>query len=342
MSGILIILLILILWGINFQDFNKSYISLEGTYAIKGIFAIIILCSHMSSYYSMPETPVNQISRHFITFLGQTMVAPYLFLSGYGIWYSFEHKPHYRNGFFKNRFLKTLIHFDLALLFFILVQLFLPIYYPLINYCLCWIGWESVGNSNWFIFVILSLYLIAYLGLFAEEKTKHSLIPIVFFFSAVLWIALRFIAHKESWWVDTIAAFPAGMFLGTVKLSLESWLKHGPIVKWIALLFIICAAYLSWHHFHGVDVYGVSSCLFCLIIVIAAMKIRIGNPVLNWLGKNAFAIYILQRLPMIVLTHFGVNQNPVVFISSTILITMLLSLAFTSLTNRIDNVCFHA
>ena len=340
MLAVFVALAILCLWRIRLTKANPDYISLDGSNAIKGIFAIIILCSHMGGYLTLSDSFADRTYTHVIFYLGQTMVAPYLFYSGYGILFSLRHKPGYASGFFKKRFLKILLHFDLAILLFLLVQAFLPIRYPVRNYLLCWIGWESIGNSNWFVFVILSLYLIAFCGLLLERRKGFTLFAVVCLFSAILWLVLRFVAHKENWWVDTIAAFPLGMLLGAGKDNIDAFLAKYQGV-WFAILACVSAFFIIWHHLHGVDVYGISSCLFCLIVVLASMKIRMGNPALKWLGKNAFYIYILQRLPMLVLSYFGINHHPGIFIPVSIVVTLLLAWGFTSLTTRIDQKVFN-
>lgn len=340
MLAVFVALVILCLWRIRLTKANPDYISLDGSNAIKGVFAIIILCSHMGGYLTLSDSFADRTYTHVIFYLGQTMVAPFLFYSGYGVFFSLRHKPGYASVFFKKRFLKILLHFDLAILLFLLVQAFLPIHYPVRNYLLCWIGWESIGNSNWFVFVILSLYLIAFCGLLLERRKGFTLFAVVCLFSAILWLVLRFVAHKENWWVDTIAAFPLGMLFGAGKDNIDAFLAKYQGV-WFAILACVSAFFIIWHHLHGVDVYGISSCLFCLMVVLASMKIRMGNPALKWLGKNAFFIYILQRLPMLVLSYFGINHHPGIFIPVSIVVTLLLAWGFTSLTTRIDQKVFN-
>lgn len=342
MLAVLLLLFIICIWGIRFTKMNPDYISLEGTKAIKGVFAVIILCSHMRGYLTLSDSIATTSFLWVMGYLGQAMVAPYLFYSGYGVYHSFQHKFNYASGFFRKRVLKTLVHFDLAILLFILVQAFFPIHYPLRNYCLCWIGWESVGNSNWFIFVILALYVISFFGLLAEKKSTYSLLPVVTVLSIFLWVALRFIAHKDNWWVDTIAAFPLGMSFRALQDYLEKRFRFYQTGHWFVSFIFVLLLFIGWHHVKGIDVFGISSCLFCLVITLVAMKVRIGNTVLAWLGQNAFAIYILQRLPMIILSYYGVNQSPAIFILASIIITFLLAGVFTILTNRLDRQIFHA
>lgn len=333
---VLILLFLICLWGLQLSKRNDGYLSLESTNAIKGIFAVIILCSHMGGYLQFEDSLANRFYFKIMEYLAQSMVAPYLFYSGYGIYYSFRNKEDYASGFFRKRFLKTLINFDLAVLVFVVVQALVPIKYPLRNYLLCWVGWESVGNSNWFIFVILALYLIAFIGFFAEKKKKGAFLPLIILLSFTLWLFLRIVAHKESWWYDTIAAFPLGMLYYAHQDKIDKlFLLDGKTWRWALALCLVSGAYVVWHHLMGVDVFGICSCIFCLLITVFTMRIKIGNPILNWLGKHAFAIYILQRLPMLLMAHYGVHLHPGVFIPAAIILTFLLAEGFNRLTDKI-------
>ena len=70
-----------------------------------------------------------------------------------------------------------------------------------------------------------------------------------------------------------------------------------------------------------------------MIITLAALAVTsrfsIGNKVLAWLGKHSFSIYILQRIPMLILDHFGVSVwNRWVFILGSAVATCMISWAF--------------
>ena len=58
--------------------------------------------------------------------MGQLIVVYFLFFSGYGIMYSIVNKgPRYVDSILKNRFIKSLLHFDLIILLYLIVQFFL-------------------------------------------------------------------------------------------------------------------------------------------------------------------------------------------------------------------------
>lgn len=324
MISLIIVFVLVCLWRIRLAGFNRDYMSKQQTTAIKGIFTALIFFSHIRGYLQLPDCVSNNLYNSILDYFGQLIVAAFFLYSGFGIWLSWKSKPGYEHTFFRRRVLKVLVHFDIAVALYILVQLFLPIHYSIKQYLLCWIGWESVGNSNWFIFVILSLYLAALAGLLFEKKIGKGGIALTTVLSAAIWVFLHCVAQKPSWWVDTIIAFPLGMFVAEYKNEIDRLLncnKYAPFVYSLLLTFI----FLSAHHFWGIDIYGGVTLVFCLMLIAYSSWIKIGNPILDWMGRNAFTIYIIQRLPMIVFSHWCVNQHPAVFVVLTIIATILLA-----------------
>ncbi len=332
MSIILGLLLLISLWRIRIGFFHEDYCAPVPTTAIKGVLAIIILCSHLSGFVG-----ADWFAEKVLRYLGQSMVAPYFFFSGFGIAESLRKKPNYSDHFFKNRFLKTLLHFDLAVLLYVVAAICLQTHYPPQNYLLCWIGWEGLGNSNWFMFVILALYLLVFL---AMKTGLKGLTVKMFLLAGILWTALFFGRHASPWWYNTLITFPLGILFSDVKPKLDPFLRRQVI--WFSAFLALAILYLGLHHLIGDDRWGLVSSLFCLLIILASMKVRIDNPILTWLGLNAFAIYILQRLPMIVLSHFGLERFPLYFTILIFAITLLTAGGFTKLTGMIDRKLFTA
>lgn len=338
MTFLLIGLLLICLWRIRIVGFDAECLSPGRATAIKGVFTFLILFSHMRGYISLSDDWTNSIYFRVQDHLGQLIVAMFLFYSGYGIWESFRNKVHYEKNFFQKRFLKILLHFDIAIALFILVQLLLPVFYPARNYLLCWVGWEDVGNSNWFVFIILCLYLIALVAMFFQRRFNHGGIALTIALCAVLWIAVRLWAGKGTWWVDTMATFPLGMLFSDQKSAFFSLMRHrfAPYI----LTAVVLILYFAAHKLVGVDVYGVVTCLFCCLVVLLSSWIRIGNPILDWAGQNAFTIYIIQRLPMLVFSFYGLNASPALFILAVLPVTFLMAESLTRLYAKIDMKLF--
>lgn len=222
---LLLFLIFICGWGLKASGYHDDFLSQQYSTPIKGIFTVLILYSHIRGFITMTDSWANISYNAVLDHFGQLIVAIFFFYSGFGIWESFKRKPDYVNSFFKKRFMKTLLHFDIAVAIFILVQLLVPITYTTKQYFLCWIGWESVGNSNWFIFVILALYIIALISMRLQKSIGRGDMLSIGLMTAALWIWLRILMDQPSWWVDTMAAFPLGAVVSKYKDSIMRLLR---------------------------------------------------------------------------------------------------------------------
>lgn len=283
----------------------------------------------------------SDICNALVDAFGQLIVVMFLTYSGYGIMESVKRKGNgYVNGFMRKRVLKTLVHFDIAVALFLIVALWFEHEYAPINYILCWTGWLSIGNSNWFVFDIIVLYILAYGTLLVVRRRGGSLRLYAWGMMAVsaVFFAVMYKAKPgESWWCDTVLSFPVGMLWSLYREQLEKTLANQRryVLVFIATVLLFVASY--WAGRHVMMIFGaVNSMFFALLVILITMRLRIGNPILNWLGVNAFAIYILQRIPMIIAREAGFHEMPLFFASVVIPATLLIAALFTAATNRID------
>ncbi|MDE6017819.1 MAG: hypothetical protein K2G85_03275 [Muribaculaceae bacterium] len=347
---ILVIVFVLIIFvGIKPTKYNSDFLGRDTTTAIKGIFAIIILFSHTRQYLS-PMLPISISTNGYnfffnkaLDFLGQLMVVMFLLYSGYGIVESYKKKKQaYTKGFLKKRVLKTLIHFDLAVLLFVLVALLLGHKYSYEEYILSFTGWLSVGNSNWFVFDIIILYLLSFGGLLIVEEFHYDLkkyLWIVCFLTFIF--ALVLYKLKATYWWDTLLAYPTGMLWSVYKEELIKFFSEKKrYYSVLAIMFIIFLVLYKVGNLVSSGLALFTSAIFGIIIVMITIKFRIGNQVLYWLGINAFSIYILQRIPMIIFSEYGFNENHLLFASIVFPLVLILAWTFTKLTNLIDRKFF--
>ena len=339
MAVFLLLLLVVCCFGMKFSSFHRDYMSLSATTAIKGVFAIIILLAHLRQYISLGASIPDRAFGFTMRYLEQLMVAAYFFYSGFGIAESAKRKEGYVQGFFKKRFLKTLLHFDLAVLQFLILQTLLGQHFETSRYFYCWIGWEDLGNSAWFIFAILAMYLISYAALLLKDrfaKPDLFLACSVTALTAGLWLFLYLSKKPEYWWYDTLAVFPAGVWYSLLKDRVDGL----SLPARIGLTTFMVAGFALWRHFIGIDPYGACAILFILALTAVTTFVKVDNKVLQWLGKHCFSIYILQRLPMIVLGRTSLVHQPVVFTAITLVCALLLAWAFTAMTDSIDKRIF--
>ena len=346
----IIFMLILIVGLYRIEIFPKgiyeNYIGREQTTAIKGLFALIIFCSHMRKYIDLGGVYQGQIYDYVLNSIGQLMVVMFLFYSGYGILETYKLKPDYEKSFIKRRFLKVLVHFDCAVFLYLIVDSILHIKYLPIDYLLCWIGWKAIGNSKWFVFDILLLYLVTYIAFKSikwfsnktEKIDKIKTLAISCLLETIFAIIILFFLKRNegSWWYDTLLSFPCGMLFSCYKEKIEYLVKQ----NYVLTLTVNIIGFEIFYSINTFVTYNICACFFAMTIVLLTMKIKIQNNILNWLGKASFSIYILQRIPMIILSYLKVNRNVVMFTGLSFISVILIAILFEKFLNCLDNKIF--
>lgn len=321
----------LCLYGIRFErkGFNDSYLSKDSTNSIKGIFILLILLSHSIPYIRDCGYSFNGIIDFcfdkFFRLLSQLVVVMFLFYSGYGVGESYKLKgTPYVKAMPRHRILGTLLNFDVAVIVFIVLDLLLGISLTANQCLLSLTGWSAVGNSNWYIFVILLCYLMTYFVLRLPLKKPSQKVALLFGLCATCVLLLSL--FKESYWYNTLLCYPMGFMYSTYKDKIESRIKAS---YWICavmatLSFVLLYTFLRNHQIS----YNAVSMAFAIMVVILTLKVRINNRLLVWAGVHLFPIYIYMRLPMLFMEHQApqfVGTYPVLFIIISLAITLMIA-----------------
>lgn len=139
------------------RDREPVYLSRECTSLVNGVFIWLVFLRHFAE--QRPE--LNPVDAWLLEHdcLGQLIVAPFFFFSGWGIMSSLQKKGKgYVRQLVQSRFPGLWVKFAIAVLLFAMLQWLLGVEYPWQRVLLSLIGWLSVGNSNWFIVMTLLLY----------------------------------------------------------------------------------------------------------------------------------------------------------------------------------------
>lgn len=294
-----IIALMCVKLKIHGKGFNENFVSRSCTSCINGVFALIIFYSHLAAYiYIDMETGGHM---HAIRdFLGQLMVASFLFYSGYGVYEQIKKRPAYVDSIPGKRVAKVWVRMAFTVCLFAVMQRMLGYGVSRKAFLM------YLGNSNWYVFAVLFSYLMTYAA-FTICGDNHKL-SIALVFAGTAFYAMFMGKHKQLWWYDTIMCYPVGMLVSyyiegiTEKLfKTKSYLLGLVCVLLAFLITKQCRA--NWA---GWNLYSV---LFALLVMLVSVKIELRSPVLNWFGRNAFWMYELQRIPMIVLRKRGYAER---------------------------------
>ena len=341
----MVVLLLLILFLIFFKskihikDFNCDYISSKNSAYIKGIFTIFVFYRHCHTYIvlnSIVDYPMILVDRLLL----QNLVAMFFFYSGYGIYERIKEKGYnYIKSFPKKRLLAIFINFAIVIISFLIMDIILGRIndYSIKTILLSFIGWESVGNSNWYIFVVFLQYIFLIISFNIFKKSNKKAIFSMIIMNGLYCVIVLF--FKPQHWMNTSFCFISGMIYSYNKERIENFLmknKNYLITGTLGLIVFVGLMYILL-------TYKVSICtvilsqLFLLLIVLFTMKIEINSKILYSLGSNVFWIYTLQRIPMIVLKVNGLDKYPYVYFVICFIITILLATIYEKVFNKIVN-----
>ena len=308
------------------------------TSAINGLFISIVFLSHLRSY--IPEASfaaTDGTALLVMTFLGQLIVATFLFFSGFGAMQSIKKRGFsYVWSFPAHRILSFLLDVWLALGMYMLVRIVMGWKLPSVpSFLLAMVGWNSIGNSNWYIFAILMSWVFTYVAfrLFPREGQRWMAI------SAVILLMLGYIyvlraEEMPARFYNTILCYPAGMVLSLCIDALGDVLgrvRH-PRLTWVAgfggaLLLFLLVYYCGPK---GAVFYNLRAISFALLVAVVSYATTSVSVPFLWAGNNLFYLYIYQRIPMILLRPLA-NRSTLLYTTACLVAAILLCAAMSRL-----------
>lgn len=299
----------------------KRALNKEQTTCINGIFVLFVFLSHFGQYETMPWN-------NLLLAIGQLMVAPFLFYSGYGIMEQIKRRGIvYIDSMPRKRILKFYIHFCMALCIYLFLSFLLGKDYSFVRIVFSFTALSSIGrNSNWYVFAILAMYSIVYISF--KQCKKHSMTSCIVF--TILYIILMDVIKNQAWWYNIILCFPAGMILSKYKDRVCSIIR-----KPVFFVFMITLAFSLYCLHLPILAYEIISIAFCFLIVDICAYKEIKNSLFHFLGQYVFEIYILQRISM---NLFDRYLNDWIYLVMCILVTLILAYYFKKLETKVDGL----
>lgn len=312
------------------QKINNDYMSVYDTTCIKGVFIIVVFFSHFDSY--VEYTASLDTFYHSLN-IGQAMVTMFLFYSGFGVMESIKKSDKYVEEMPRKRVLPLLISFATVVILYALIGVLIGKKYTVLQILLSLIGWQSVGNSNWYIFDILVLYLITFavFSLLRKVKKHNVSITVVTLVTIIFILVLKSLG-KASFWYDTVLCYPAGMFYSLYRNNFEKFIiskRNGYVCSLIFSIFCTVVFLIIYLKFDITISEILSLISFTAMTVILTMKIRVSNKFLYFLGGHLFEIYTLMRIPMIIFNpYMSQGMYKYLYFILCFVITLLLSFLF--------------
>ena len=325
------------------QFHRETYMSREQTTSINGIFVVLVLLTHASTFVKAGiHGAIDQPYLEMKAYLTQLIVVTFLFYSGYGMMESIRKQGmSYVYGIPWRRLFRIWYHFAIAVGLFVLTNIIIGNPLEPVKTLLAFTGWESIGNSNWYILAILIMYIAVFLSFLVARR--FYLLGVFFVAAfAVGYIAWTIASGKREHYYNTILLFAFGMLYSLVKPYLDKFFMYNEIIYFGSLAAAISGfIFLGWIHHDHLWAHYCWAVLFMLIVLLVTMKFQIQNPILNWLGSHVFSIYILQRIPMMFLKAYGIgNNHPYLLIIMTTVITLFMAVLYDFLIGKLDGLIY--
>lgn len=324
---------------VHIKGLDEAYLSKDYTATIKGIFIILVFISHSRSYFDYSMV-YDQATIHFMNLIGQLMVTLFLFYSGYGVFLSIQKKKEkYVNKMPKDRILKTFLDFAIALILFVLLGWYLGKSFTISKLLLALTGLISIGNSNWYMFVIFTLYILTYF-VFKLCKEKHllglilmTILSLIYVFVIRLYLPDRF--------CNTYLCYSLGMWYAYYKSKIDLLFKQYPITYYgIMIGLLIAFSFIYPLRYDRIMNYNLLSMIFCIIVVLLSMKVSFQSKILIYFGNMLFWIYILQRIPMALIKHHQITNNTCIQVFLSLGVTLVLAYLMNELSKKLKQVLF--
>ena len=325
-------------------EFRQDYLSRENTAAVKGIFVILILFSHGVSYYPFKGTydvPYIVLRDH----LYQIVVAMFLFYSGYGMMEQISRRRwSYVRSVLLRRFPRLLLDFDAAVCLYLAANWALGKHITLRRFLLSLVAWDAIGNSNWYIFAMLCLYLLCFLAFvplrFSAGKGTRYLCLIFLTALTLAFVYAQILFRRPRYTYDTVFLFVLGFWYSCFRERIEKFLMKNDIVYLLAGA-VLTGAYIWFYarRSKGIEQFTAWACCFTALTVLLTMKVTFRSELLRWFGTHVFSIYVIQRLPMMVFHAMPFfEKRPYSFMILSIAATLPLALLLELLLDRLHSL----
>lgn len=313
--------------------FNKDYLSVEQTHTVNGIFIVFVFLRHFWQYVERVGA-FDEIFDAVNSGLGQMIVTSFMFYSGFGVTASIiKKKDNYLKAFPVNRILKTMVLFDIAILFYAVTGLFTGEDITIEKVLLSFIGWKSIGNSSWYIYAILCMYLISWISfsIFNKQNKKYSIF-LSLSLATVLTVVYMLITrrYQSGQYYNTVLCYVVGMWWYYYKEKVDALLKSNIFCLIVtavttglfAMTYIFRKKNLVFDQLHYL--------LFIVFIIVITSRIQIKSSLFKCLGENLLGLYILQRLPMIAFSRIDIiSHNTYVFFALSLAVTIILAYLYS-------------
>jgi hypothetical protein len=296
---------------------------------IQGFLAIFIIFHHtVITLINFGEDTYNLKEFYNYNFYGIIAVAFFFFCSGFGLVKRWLTDNNYTKGFMKRRIFTVLVPYFICNYIYLTEALLGNIRYgnhfSFVQVICAFFGLFLVNNQMWFAVEIMLLYAAFRLIFGTVKKAKTGILLMtgvvlvmvtIGFFSQHSYSLTMSYWFQGEWWYNTILMFPVGMFYAYKEERINNIIRKAftAILLSSAVLVVIFDYIhrdltermiyytgLPWQpgaildRLTGLTEETIFELVFIILVITIVSKIKIGNPVLKFLGKISLEVIMLN------------------------------------------------
>lgn len=275
--------------------FNEAYLDMAPCRTVRAFFALAIILHHLSQHCSS-----GQIFPMFTLF--SFTVPIFFFFSGYGIMKKKLSDPNYHKTFIARHIPPLLLAGFAVLILFKLLYLlagenisFSQLIYMIIH-------GDIILVILWYLLVIILLYLVFGFALMLFKNGNHILLFMFGFSLVYIYFGNKY--QLGQWMYNSFHLLLIGLAWALYEEQVLNFIKR---FYWICLFLCGFVFLFVWQYFDllfnlwpvpemRLIISLVRNASFTLAFILFTMKIRLGNRILDCLGKVSLELYLLHPL----------------------------------------------
>lgn len=293
--------------------FDNSF-PLSVSKGLQGFLALQIFVHHVYIFLTIREVNAEQL-RIFST-IGVWMIGFFFFCSGYGLIISLRTKPDYLQGFLVKRVLIVLVPFFLCNYAYMSVELLKGMRFSTAELIASFFGVLLMNSQMWFAVEIMLLYIVFFF-LFTYIKEEKICVVIIAAMTALITVTGMLNTQPfhlsnwfwGEWWYNTTPLFVVGMLVAMTRDRLNAFAEkhyYGALLGTFVCLVVfkvISDRVLQTHGYWTpvvsdkvlTYIWQVPSVVsFVAFVVLLLKKVRLQNPLLDFLGKFSLEIILVS------------------------------------------------
>ena len=305
---------------------------------LKGILAVCVLVHHLYQHSDLLHRTIIGV---YLQAAGYLSVACFFFLSGYGLYTSYQEKGEaYIKCFIKRKIIPFYSLLSLLNGIYFAEGVLLGKTFSSITLLKSFSFGGTVIVNGWYLQVQLLLYLFFFITFRIVKKHKKCMI----LGECFLFCAFMYVLGYSSTWYESVFAFVAGMSWRELELHCRRPMSNKNISLLCGIEFIlVCSSFVGSHIIDNAIVALIlkmlSAVCFAALIVTAVNLICVEYVVTRWLGKYSTEIYVFQGLFLTLFHSQFINiANQYIYIFMVVIATFVTAFFFHPVTKKIYSI----